>query len=135
VSTPARSLEVQVHDTHTHTHSPLADAQKEAGITAKSLTRRGVVWQKFVGSPVMLEFHVFHSDACTGEPVESEEMAPKWFNADEIPYAQMWKDDEYWYPAFLERKCFRLFLVFNGTEEMLGHTLEEVSFPVPPHIL
>ena len=41
----------------------------------------------------------------------------------------MWKDDEVWYPVFLARKCFRLFLVFDGTETMLGHTLEEVSHP------
>ena len=30
-----------------------------------------------------------------GEPEESEEMKPIWFNVEEIPYDQMWQDDKY----------------------------------------
>ena len=62
---------------------------QEAGITATSLSRRGVVWQKFVDNPVMLEFHVFHADGFSGTPSESEEMAPRWFDAPDIPFAEV----------------------------------------------
>ena len=40
----------------------------------------------------------------------------------------MWKDDEIWYPAFLRREYFRLFLLFRGTETMLGHHIEQVGW-------
>merc|ERR1712079_998463 len=28
----------------------------------------------------------------------TEEMKPKWFNIEDIPYDKMWKDDIYWMP-------------------------------------
>jgi hypothetical protein len=39
----------------------------------------------------------------------------------------MWKDDEYWYPVFLEKKLFRGYLLFQGTEKQLGYNIEEVN--------
>ncbi len=37
-----------------------------------------------------------------GEPQESDEMAPKWYKKDEIPYGKMWVDDPYWLPKVLK---------------------------------
>jgi mutator protein MutT len=48
--------------------------------------------------------HVYVCEEWKGEPIESEEMAPKWFSLDEIPYAEMWPDDEYWLPQMLDGK-------------------------------
>lgn len=53
--------------------------------------------------------HVFVVEKYSGEPVETEEMAYKWFGFDEVPYSQMWDDDKYW----LER-------VVNG-EKLKGY--------------
>eukprot|EP00613_Pedinella_sp_CCMP2098_P000038 CAMPEP_0171627602 /NCGR_PEP_ID=MMETSP0990-20121206/20871_1 /TAXON_ID=483369 /ORGANISM="non described non described, Strain CCMP2098" /LENGTH=206 /DNA_ID=CAMNT_0012195491 /DNA_START=374 /DNA_END=994 /DNA_ORIENTATION=- len=103
------------------------ELHEESGVVALNLERRGVVWQKFVNDPVALEFHVFHADKFEGTPMESDEMAPKWFEIGDIPFQEMWKDDEIWYPAFLRREYFRLFLLFRGTETMLGHHIEQVD--------
>ncbi len=45
--------------------------------------------------------HVFFTRAWTGEPVETEEMAPEWFDQNTIPYERMWVDDKYWLPMVL----------------------------------
>jgi 8-oxo-dGTP pyrophosphatase MutT (NUDIX family) len=45
--------------------------------------------------------HVYFSDEWEGEPIESEEMNPKWFSADKLPFANMWPDDEFWVPDVL----------------------------------
>lgn len=37
----------------------------------------------------------------TGEPSESEEMAPRWFGVQDVPYDEMWPDDRYWLPHVL----------------------------------
>ena len=37
-----------------------------------------------------------------GEPIETEEMAPKWFKFKNIPFEQMWADDKIWLPEVLE---------------------------------
>ena len=39
---------------------------------------------------------VFISDDWQGEPEESNEILPQWFNLDEIPFEQMWSDACYW---------------------------------------
>jgi hypothetical protein len=33
-------------------------------------------------------------------------MRPEWFAEGEIPFGNMWKDDEIWFPKMLEGQCF-----------------------------
>lgn len=47
------------------------------------------------------EVHVFLALSWSGEPVESDEMIPKWFSIGELPYARMWEDGAYWLPPLL----------------------------------
>lgn len=85
---------------------PLAGAtrelQEEAGIIPLDLTESDVLHFDFLdGSSApgeLLEVHLFTATQFHGTPTESEEMLPKWFGVAEIPYADMWPDDEYWLP-------------------------------------
>lgn len=47
------------------------------------------------------ECHVFRINDFVWEPEETEEMLPKWYNLDEIPYDMMWKDDILWLPRII----------------------------------
>src|SRR5665213_1943911 len=38
---------------------------------------------------------VFICKTWEGKPIETEEMAPRWFSLDKIPYSKMWSDDKY----------------------------------------
>ena len=62
-----------------------------------------------------------------GKPTESEEMLPKWFNVDEIPIEEMWPDDRYWMPLFLEGKKFRGRFLFGEGDSVLEKNLEIVE--------
>jgi 8-oxo-dGTP diphosphatase len=44
---------------------------------------------------------VFFGERWSGEPRESEEMAPEWFDAGSLPLDQMWDDEAYWLPRVL----------------------------------
>lgn len=33
-----------------------------------------------------------------------DEMIPSWFNLKDLPFQEMWKDDQYWMPLFLAVK-------------------------------
>lgn len=58
----------------------------------------------------------FIADAYSGEPVETREAAPFWSAISEIPWAQMWADDQYWLPrALLGERVLGLFS-FQGEE-------------------
>jgi 8-oxo-dGTP pyrophosphatase MutT (NUDIX family) len=49
----------------------------------------------------IFECHVFFSYIWQGEPAETEEMRPQWFLVSDIPYKEMWIDDELWLPLVL----------------------------------
>lgn len=67
----------------------------------------------------ILEVHVFRITDYTGEPIETEEMRPEWFPIDTIPYDDMWPDDRYWFPIFLEGKAFRTRFLFGEDDAVL----------------
>ncbi|SUP42988.1 8-oxo-dGTP diphosphatase [Veillonella criceti] len=48
-----------------------------------------------------------------GLPLESEEMEPRWFAFDDIPFETMWKGDDMWIPEVLKGKLLHTLLVFG----------------------
>lgn len=56
--------------------------------------------------------HVYFTKSWTGEPKESEEMRPKWFSVENIPYDSMWVDDIHWLPMVLDKKLLKAKFVF-----------------------
>jgi 8-oxo-dGTP diphosphatase len=44
---------------------------------------------------------VFVTDRFTGEPQESDEVAPAWYPVDALPLDAMWDDAKYWLPTVL----------------------------------
>lgn len=77
---------------------------EECGLTVESMVPAGILEFTFEGQDGILEVHLFRVDRWHGDVVESEEMRPQWFTTEEIPYNEMWADDKFWLPAFLEGK-------------------------------
>lgn len=48
-----------------------------------------------------------------GVPLESEEMEPRWFNFEDIPYHTMWKGDDMWIPNVLQGQLGQVVLIFG----------------------
>ena len=44
---------------------------------------------------------VFMTASFEGEPAESDELIPRWFEVSALPFDQMWDDAKYWLPAEL----------------------------------
>jgi len=84
--------------------SALRELKEEAGVgpDARGLSRRGVLSFHFLDTPAEVwETHLFSGEGLDGEPQETEEMEPRWFGVEEVPYEQMWQDDKFWLPAIL----------------------------------
>jgi 8-oxo-dGTP diphosphatase/8-oxo-dGTP diphosphatase/2-hydroxy-dATP diphosphatase len=60
--------------------------------------------------------HVYFVDNWNGEPKESEEMRPKWFNINELPYKEMWPDDIYWIPKVLKGNLLKASFEFGQND-------------------
>lgn len=54
-------------------------------------------------------------------------MRPKWFGLGNIPFTEMWPDDKFWFPVFLNGKKFIGKYVFRGEETILSQNLVEVD--------
>ncbi len=97
------------------------EMKEEAGIDIFELEEKGVIEFEFKGNPEILEVHVFKVTEYDGEPAESEEMRPQWFDVGEIPFKDMWKDDVYWMPLFHKGHSFKGRFLFDDKDEVLEH--------------
>lgn len=70
---------------------------------------------------------VFLTSNWIGTPTETEEMAPKWFNMNEIPFSQMWDDDILWLPLVLKGKIIEADFLIGENQKMLDHDIREIA--------
>ena len=109
------------------------ELNEEIGIRSEKMQKRGILEFSFENDPKVLEVHVFGVSKFTGMPQETEEMRPQWFGFDEIPYPQMWSDDEFWLPLFLKGSLFRGAFLFDKpstaeySAKIISKHLEEVA--------
>ncbi len=102
----------------------IREVKEECGVDIGMMERCGVHEFRFENHPgEILEVHVFRTDTFAGEPRETEEMRPRWFRFEDIPYDEMWEDDRYWLPFFLEGKKFRTEFLFDGNEHLLAKSI------------
>uniref|UniRef100_A0A674GV80 Nudix hydrolase 1 n=1 Tax=Taeniopygia guttata TaxID=59729 RepID=A0A674GV80_TAEGU len=106
---------------------PPRELLEESGLTVDTLQKMGQITFEFVGNSELMDVHIFRADHFHGEPTESEEMRPQWFQLDEVPFHHMWPDDSYWFPLLLQRKLFRGYFKFQGQDTILEHSLKEVE--------
>jgi 8-oxo-dGTP diphosphatase/2-hydroxy-dATP diphosphatase len=103
------------------------EMREEAGVEVKELEKMGILEFEFQGNPEILEVHVFRAQDFTGEPTESEEMRPKWYCVDEIPFDSMWPDDKFWIPMFLKDKKFKGRFLFGPGDDILEYSLDTID--------
>lgn len=105
------------------------ECQEEIGVTP--LQYHKIAIHHFandrVDPPWALDAHVYFCSEWQGEPVETEEMAPQWFSLSEIPYTDMWEDDELWLPLSLRGKLLECWFGFDASDSMLTARLNVVD--------
>ena len=76
---------------------------------------------------------VFFTDTFYGEPIETREAKPFWSALSDLPWSQMWEDDQYWLPRALLGERVRGSFSFEGDRMHSMHIerCEEPSFKVP----
>ena len=107
--------------------SAIREAQEEIGVTPLELEERGVLHFQFTDG-YSLHCTVFLARDYEGELIETVEATPLWFDADAIPYDEMWADDRYWLPRMLEGERFMGWFEFEGdrmlSNEVRWHDVE-----------
>jgi mutator protein MutT len=104
------------------------EAQEEIGVTPAVYEKVADIRfdEYFKGEPTLMRVHIFTATEWTGEPTESDEMAPQWFSVNDIPYGSMWADDPYWLPLVLEGKKISADFKLDESDAIISHTIKEV---------
>ena len=111
--------------------SAVRETKEEIGVKIKNSEKVAIIDFCFPEVPKEKDFdqqvHVFLIRDWKGEPTESEEMAPKWFSAAEIPFNNMWDDDIHWLPHVLENKKIKAKFVFDKEDKVADKVIEFVE--------
>ncbi len=93
--------------------------------------KRGEVSFHFISVPEGEDWdqnvHVYVVQQWEGEPKESEEMSPRWFRIDNLPFNEMWVGDESWIPFILEGRCVKADIVFDDGTNVISKNVQIVN--------
>jgi mutator protein MutT len=106
------------------------EVKEEIGVDVPTLALVGRLTFRFPHEPKFDQLvYVYLAEAWEGEPAESEEMRPKWFDVAEVPYREMWPDDQFWLPFTIAgEKVVASFVFGEGdvVNEQHVETVEEL---------
>ncbi len=115
----------KVHEGESIEAGAIRETREECGIHLTTLEEVGIHEFEFEKERgYILEVHVFRGTTWQGDPVETEEMRPGWYPIGAIPYDEMWPDDRYWLPIFLEGKKFRTKFLFGEGDSVLEQDIQ-----------
>lgn len=100
------------------------ETHEEIGITVGVLERVALLNFYFPHLPIASDWnqqaHVYLVRSWTGEPGESEEVAPRWFARDALPFDGMWDDGRFWLPCVLREEHFTAEFLFDSTNAAIA---------------
>ena len=101
------------------------ELNEESGLVAdeKDLLQVALIRFYFEGNPVS-ECFVYTIHSWKNEPVETEEMRPKWYPISDLPFEEMWVADIKWIPLILNGKKIEAEANFNAD----GSIVKEFSY-------
>ncbi|MBF0431564.1 MAG: 8-oxo-dGTP diphosphatase [Fibrobacteria bacterium] len=69
---------------------------------------------------------VFFADAFTGELTNTREADPFWCLSNDIPYTEMWEDDQYWVPLAMAGIYIKGYFIFDD-DKMMSMRVEKIN--------
>jgi 8-oxo-dGTP pyrophosphatase MutT (NUDIX family) len=116
----------KVEPGETPSRAAVREAQEEIGVEVDTVVEMATLTFIFEGDTPpewnMLA-HVFRTERWRGEPTETEEMRPRWFPTDALPFDAMWADDRFWLPRVLRGEQLEGVIFFTPEGEVTRFSL------------
>jgi mutator protein MutT len=117
----------KIESNETEEQALVRECQEEIGVTPLEYKKVAIHDFRFPNGESDMIVHAYTCTKWDGEPVETEEMAPRWFKTSQIPYNKMWADDKYWVPLVLAGKKLQTTFTFDSEDNMLAYEIEETD--------
>jgi 8-oxo-dGTP diphosphatase len=102
------------------------EVHEEAGVTVlqEDLRDAGRVEFVFPARPEWnMSTRLFTTRRWHGEPSESPEIAPEWFDTSSLPVERMWQDADHWLPAVLDAGAVDIVVTLNPDNETVASSV------------
>jgi 8-oxo-dGTP diphosphatase len=109
-----------------HAEAACREVQEESGVTVleRDLRPAGVVEFVFPHRPEWnMHTTLFTTREWHGEPAESPEIDPEWFDALSLPVDRMWQDADHWLPLVLEGGTVDIVVTLNADNETVASSV------------
>lgn len=101
----------------------IRETQEEIGVTAVSFDKVAELHFSYLEGEEML-VSAYLCFEWVGEPRESEEMKPRWFKIESIPYEKMWPDDKHWLPRVINGEKLKAKFSYDANNLIVDYALE-----------
>lgn len=105
----------------------IRETEEEIGVTPKNIIQMATLDFYFQNKTEWdQQVLVFVTNDWEGEPSESEEMKPCWFETNHLPFNSMWPDDIFWLPQVLSGKKIQAEFIFGDNDIILNKKINEI---------
>ena len=107
----------------------IRETQEEINVTPINYEKVGTIEfdEYYKGNKEKVIFHLYITDKWEGNPIESDEIKPYWFEIDNIPYDNMFPDDIYWLPLVLDNKKIKEYFEFDENWNIIKKEIKEIK--------
>jgi len=122
----------KLKENETPEEAMIRETEEEIFVTPTKYEKVGYISfdEVYKGEKINLSFHLYLVYEWYGEPTESDEMKPEWFDIDKIPYDKMFPDDKYWLPLILEGKKIKAYFDFDENWNILSKQIEDLDIDI-----
>jgi len=119
----------KIENGETPENAMIRETEEEISVTPTKFEKVGVIEfdEYYKGNKENIMFHLYFVYEWIGIPKETEEMSPKWFDIDDIPYDKMLPDDKYWLPLVLNGKKIKAYFEFDEEWNLLSKKIDELN--------
>lgn len=106
----------------------MRETKEEINILARNIKKVASLKFYFPLEPLSKDWNqevlVYIIDKWTGRPKETEEVKPKWFPKNKLPFDKMWADDQLWLPHVLAGKRIHAEFTFDKNQNISEYSIK-----------
>lgn len=119
----------KIEGNETPEEAMIRETQEEINVTPIKYEKVGLIEfdEYYKGSKQNLVFHLYFVYEWEGIIKETEEMNPKWFDINNIPYDKMFPDDKFWLPLVLNGEKIKAYFDFDENWNLLSKNIDKLD--------